>query len=115
MADITVSDDVINSPAASAYFSRADRRVMIGLRAALEMLSIPIPAYAERKPIGRPPAKAVREAYRKDHPGELVRKPVYADPLGPHRIACAVAKANARDAKRAEAQMPSLHDQIFNG
>ena len=120
MAVHTVSDDIINSPAAKQYFSRADNRVLIGVRAALEMLGIPIPEYAVRKPPGRPPSRAIHDAYRADHPGEPARKPIHTDPLGPHRIAAAVAKANARDAQRlgakaAQGETPSLHDQIFNG
>lgn len=110
MAVHTVNADILTSPAATEYFSRADRRVMIGLRAALEMLGIPVPEYALRKPMGRPPAKAVSDAYRADHPGEPTRKPMYADPLGPHRIAAAVAKANARDERKR-----ALNDMKPNG
>ena len=121
MAEYTVSDDVLNSPAAKEYFSSADSRVMVGVRFALETLGLPLPEPVQRKPAGRPPTRVTGgAAYRADHPGEPARKPVYADPLGPHRIAAAVAKQNARDAKRLEAKADqgetrSLHDQIFNG
>lgn len=112
MAARTVNDDILTSPAAIDYFARADRRVLIGLRAALEMLGLPVPEYAERKPMGRPPGKAINQAYRAEHPGEPVRKPVAADPLHPRRIAAAVAKAQAKADQRATR---SLYDTTFNG
>ena len=112
MAVHTVNDDIINSPAAKEYYSRADSRVLIGVRATLEMLGIPTPEYAKRKPPDRPPAKAVNAAYRANNPGEPTAKPVHADPLGPHRIAAAVAKAQAKITDRATR---SLYDTTFNG
>lgn len=112
MAVLTVNDEILTSPAAAEYFSRADYRIMIGVRAVLEMLSIPTPDYAKRKPPGRPPARAVNAAYRADNPAEPRAKPVHADPLGPHRIAAAVAKAQGRIAER---ETRSLYDTTFNG
>lgn len=68
MATYTVTDDLIRSPSAEDYFCNADRRVVIGLRATLEMLGIPVPDYATRKPPGRHPAKHIMAAYDGDHP-----------------------------------------------
>lgn len=68
MATFTVTDDIINSYQAERYFMRADRRVMIGLRAALEMLGVPVPDYALRRKPGQTPAKVVLAAFRADHP-----------------------------------------------
>ena len=112
MADFTVNDDIINSPTAKEYFGRADKRVMIGLRAALEMLSIPVPTYAVRKPPGRPPSRAVVDAFHADNPHAPRPKPVHADPLGERRLSAAVAKAKATQAKRRAAN--SLFDDTFN-
>lgn len=68
MGTATVTTDIINSPQAQAYFTRADRRVMIGLRAALEMLRLPVPEYALRRKSGPTPAKATLAAYEADNP-----------------------------------------------
>lgn len=67
MAVLTINDAVITSAAAEAYFDRADSRVRVGFRAALEILGVPVPEYAKRKPPGRPPARAVAAAYEADH------------------------------------------------
>ena len=110
MADFTVSDDVINSPTAKEYFGRADRRVAIGLRVSLEMLGIPVPEYAVRKPAGRPPSRAVLDAFHADHPEMHTAKP---------RVAAAALKAKARADKLANAEVAqdeaSLFDITFNG
>ena len=66
MASHTVTDDLINSERAAAYFQRADRRVMIGFRATLEMLGLPVPDYANRRKPGRTPAKDVAAAFAAD-------------------------------------------------
>lgn len=68
MATYNVSDDVLNSAAAQQYFSRADRRIIIGLRYTLEMLGLPVPDYAHRRPRQPSPARAVLTAYRADNP-----------------------------------------------
>lgn len=68
MTTYTVTDDIIRSPHAEEYFLNSDRRYMIGLRATLEMLKIPVPEYATRKPPGRPPARHIMAAYDADHP-----------------------------------------------
>lgn len=71
---------VLYSPAAESYFTRADRRVMIGLRATLEMVGLPLPDYALRRERGRSPASRVADAFKADHPTGLpttlaLRKP----------------------------------------
>lgn len=68
MTTITVNDGILNSPEAEAYFQRADRRVMIGLRATCEILGVPTPIYAERGKPGVTPAKMVTQAYQADNP-----------------------------------------------
>jgi hypothetical protein len=117
MAVHTVSDEIINSPAAKDYFSSADKRIMIGLRAALEMLSIPVPQYAVRRPPGRPPSRAVASAYRADHPEtqhSVAGVSTANDPLGDRRLSAAVTKAKARIARQRDAT-GSLYDDTFNG
>ena len=68
LTTITVNDGILNSPEAEAYFQRADRRVMIGLRATCEILGVPTPIYAERGKPGVTPAKMVTQAYQADNP-----------------------------------------------
>jgi len=115
MADLTVNDDIFSSPGAIEYFSRADSRIMIGLRVALEMLGIPVPEYAKRKPPGRPPARAVVSAFNADHRNQGTPRPVAVsvahDPLGERRLGAAVAKAQARADKR----KADLFNDTFNG
>lgn len=93
MAVFTINDDIITSEAAKGYFCQADRRVMIGLRAALEMLGIPVPDYAKRRQPGLPPSRSVQAAYRADH-----RKPrnYTTAPRKPNASLDAVAQAKAR-------------------
>ncbi len=64
----TVSTLIINSRHAQDYFTNGDRRIMIGLRAALEMLALPVPDYARRKMPGQSPAKAAFAAFSADNP-----------------------------------------------
>ena len=68
MTIYTVTDDVLNSDQAAAYFMRADHRAMMGLRATLEILGIPVPTYAVRRKPGRTPAKDVMDAFQSDNP-----------------------------------------------
>lgn len=70
MNTLIVTPDVLNSPHAQEYFTSADRRVMIGLRACLEILDIPVPEYAKRKMPGVSPAKAALAAYYGDNPAQ---------------------------------------------
>jgi hypothetical protein len=63
----TINTDVLHSPQAAKYFTGADRRIMSGLRATLEMLQLPLPAYALRAPTGPNAAKTARAAYDADH------------------------------------------------
>jgi hypothetical protein len=87
----TVTPDVLNSPQAAEYFTRADRRVMIGLRACLEMLGLPVPDYAKRRMPGATPAKAMLAAYHADNPQ-------------PRPIVIAGRKANASPERIADLQ-----------
>jgi hypothetical protein len=93
MAVYTVTDDMLCSEQAATYFQRADRRVMIGLRASLEILGIPVPDYAKRKPPGVAPSRAVESAYQADH--GKPRNYTLA-PRKPNATPQAVAKAKSR-------------------
>lgn len=68
MATHVVTDDALHTAAAEDYFTRADSRVLIGLRAALEILQLPTPEYALRRKPGPTPAKRVLQALHADHP-----------------------------------------------
>jgi hypothetical protein len=91
MPPVQVIPDILHSPQARAYFLRADRRVMIGLRATLEMLGLDVPDYALRRMPGRTPAKATLAAYAADYPT-------------PRPMELAERKANASPARVAEVQ-----------
>ncbi len=74
MTIITVDDAALTSPEAEAYFIKADRRVLIGLRAALEMLGVPLPGYARRQEAGRPSStKLIARQYAADNPADRAR------------------------------------------
>lgn len=68
MTNYTVDADVLYSARAEDYFTNADRRVMIGLRAGLELLGLPLPDYAIRRKPGWTPALEVQRAFRTDYP-----------------------------------------------
>ena len=68
MATYTVTDNILSSDEAAAYYSRADRRIRSGIRATLHMLAIPLPEYARPKAPGQSPAKSVMLAYAADNP-----------------------------------------------
>ena len=70
MATYTVTDELISSPQAAVHFSTSDRRILIGMRATLEVLGIPVPEYAKRKPTGRPPSRVIAAAYAADNPNQ---------------------------------------------
>jgi hypothetical protein len=116
MATYTVTDDVLNSEQAEGYFMRADHRAMMGLRAALEILGIPVPAYAIRRKPGRTPAKDVMDAFKSDTPSVpstalTPRKP----DATPQRVAEAQAENATRIARLTASAAPSLFDQTFKG
>ena len=52
----TIDDAVLHSPEVTAYLKGTERRIILGFRAALELLNLPVPNAADRKPVGRPPA-----------------------------------------------------------
>lgn len=64
LADLSV----IYSPAAEAYFTSADRRILSGLRATLDMIGAPYPEYARRQPRHPLPGKTVIAAFHADNP-----------------------------------------------
>jgi hypothetical protein len=107
MTAYTVTDDVLKTPAAQDYFCRADRRVLIGLRAALELLGIPLPDYAVRKPPGVPPVRAIAAAYDADQ--GITRKPAAPGSWPEHRKAAYVRNAfDKQDRKRAAQGLPPI-------
>jgi hypothetical protein len=68
---MTVAVDGLNNPAAADYFTRNPHR-LAAFRATLELLSIPLPDWAERDISGR--AAATRNAltaFRADNPETL--------------------------------------------
>jgi len=97
MASIAVNISVLNSSEAERYFTKSEHR-MACFRGTLELLGIPLPNWAERKPSGRKPSIAVARAYETDNPtprfggGTLPpRKPNAT----PERIAAIKAKREA--------------------
>lgn len=116
MATYTVTDDVLNSEQAQGYFQRTDHRAMMGLRAALEILGIPVPTYASRRKPGRTPAKDVMDAFRADMPTMLnttltPRKPS----ANAERVAKAQCNNSARIARIKATATPTLYDETFAG
>jgi hypothetical protein len=112
MGTSVVTTDIINSPQAQEYFTRADRRVMIGLRAALEMLELPVPDYARRRMPGQTPAKAALAAFAADNPApRSTVLPERKPNASPERVAAATAARDFQMGKPAD----SLFDQVFSG
>jgi hypothetical protein len=68
VATYTVTDDLIRSDKAAQYLGNADRRIRIGFRLALELLGLPVPESAVRKPTGRPPSRMIAAACDADNP-----------------------------------------------
>lgn len=109
MTDFTVTDALISSPQAERYFLGADRRVMIGLRATMEMLNLPVPEYAKRRKPGATPAKAALAAYNADNPApKFLAVPERKPNATPERIATV-------EATRLSSPGPNLFDQVFSG
>lgn len=104
MTTYTVTDDILSSPQAEAYFQRSERRIQAGFRAALELLGLPLPGYAQRRAPGPRPSKAIAAAYAADNPAytPLTLAPRKPD-ASPERIA----------ALRAKRATPALYDQTF--
>jgi hypothetical protein len=71
MTTLTIDTRVFDLPEAKAYFGKADHRILCGCRATLEMLGIPLPEWASRKPSGPKPGRAIMAAFRADHPETL--------------------------------------------
>lgn len=65
----------LDAPQVAAYFDKADRRITSGFRLALQVLGIPLPAYAERKPSGpRPVADLMADLDRDTGPISTYRE-----------------------------------------
>jgi hypothetical protein len=88
----TVTDDIILGPNAARYFTTADRRIRDGFRAALTMLDIPIPDYAQPRK-----SKLLAAALAGD-PGRVRTNAL--PPRKPNASPEAVAAAKARTAQR---------------
>lgn len=67
---INVDDGVLGSAAMTNYLEKADRRIVIGVRVALEALGIPVPEAAQRRSPGRATIKSILNNYHADHPNE---------------------------------------------
>ena len=69
--NLTIDTGVFDTPEAEAYFGKADHRILCGCRATLEMLGIPLPEWAMRKPTGPKPGNRIAAAFRADNPETL--------------------------------------------
>ena len=113
MATYTVTDDVLNSDACADYFTRSDGRLIVGLRAALEILGIPLPVYAIRRKPGRTPAKDMLDAHAADSP---TPRPMTLAPVRYARTPADVAMRQIAKAHREGVPAPAnLFDQAFPG
>lgn len=70
---ITVDPGPLHTAAMTTYLTTADRRIVIGFRAALEALKVPVPAAALRRPSGRPTIINLVQAFSADNPVEAIR------------------------------------------
>jgi hypothetical protein len=64
---IQIDEAVLRTPQIATYLSTADRRIVSGFRMALELLGVPVPEDALRKPNGRPSIAAVMATYDHDN------------------------------------------------
>jgi hypothetical protein len=65
-----VDDGVLRTAAMTNYLDTAGRRIVIGVRVALEALGIPVPEAAQRRSPGRATIKSILNEYHADHPAE---------------------------------------------
>lgn len=68
--NVTVDTSALDTREAEQYFTKNEHR-MASFRGALELLGLPFPAWAMRKPSGRKPSISVASAYRADNPETL--------------------------------------------
>ncbi|WP_070158125.1 hypothetical protein [Sphingobium phenoxybenzoativorans] len=69
MALIELDDSALLSDRAARNIEGRDRRWIAGFRAALELLGVPLPAYALRKQAGRSPLSAeILRGFHADNP-----------------------------------------------
>lgn len=107
----TIDDAILYSANAEAYFSKADPRIMSGLRVALELLRIPMPRYSRRRPPGPTPASRVALAFAADH---QTHRPTTVAPRKANATPERIAALNGQDmAKPCEAPATGLFDQTF--
>lgn len=62
MNPVPVDLSRLNDSRVADHISRVDSRITGGFRLALEVLGIPLPEYAKRKPAGRPSVAALMAA-----------------------------------------------------
>jgi hypothetical protein len=61
--NVTIDTAVLHSTQTAIYLANADRRIVVGFRAALEMLGLPVPEAALRRPSGRNGIAAIMKDY----------------------------------------------------
>lgn len=109
----TIDDTILHGGSAEAYFRGGDRRIMIGMRTALELLKLPTPEYCLRRLPGKVSKAGVALAYAADNlaPRSTTLAPRKANAT-PERIAA----LNGQSTPKASA-LPavSLFDQAFSG
>lgn len=66
MPSVSVDLSRLDDPRIVNHIAGVDSRIVGGFRLALEVLGIPIPQYARRKPAGRPSVAALMAAADKD-------------------------------------------------
>ena len=54
MSNVSIDTSRLSDPRIATHLAGADRRIVNGFRLALDILGVPLPDYAERKPAGRP-------------------------------------------------------------
>jgi hypothetical protein len=107
----TIDDALLYSPNAAAYFSKADPRIMSGLRVACELLRIPMPHYSRRRPPGPTPASRVALAFAADNPAP---RTTTLAPRKPNATAERIAAIRGQNTgKPCEAPAAGLFDQTF--
>jgi hypothetical protein len=112
---IEVDTSVLSTDYAESYFTeRADRRIMIGLRATLEMLGIPLPDWAERKPTGRKPGQTIAAAHRADHPETLHEATMRKSRDAASRLPTKAQSGGSLSARIAALKAPAASDDPLN-
>jgi hypothetical protein len=103
--NITIDTGVFDTPQAEEYFTKADHRILCGCRAALEMLGIPLPEWAQRKPTGPKPGHRIVAAYRADNPETLAEATI-------RKSREAASRLPSSTPEQAPAQLPEEEDPL---